>query len=167
MAREGLARPVLVGGGAVEFYTSGAVVSGDFDLVTPNDAALERALLEQGFRREDCPGHLLRGYYHPDLAIGIEVVGSRLLDGNADRSRVKLVSIDEQSHVEIISVEDMIADRLAQFVSSGRRDRSMLDQALMLFRVASGIDENYLMKRIKEETSSELDLDFLKQMAES
>jgi hypothetical protein len=30
----GYARPVLVGGAAVEFYTGGAVVSGDFDVVT-------------------------------------------------------------------------------------------------------------------------------------
>ncbi len=29
----GHARPVLVGGAAVEFYTGGAVVSGDFDVV--------------------------------------------------------------------------------------------------------------------------------------
>ena len=31
----GYPRPILVGGAAVEFYTGGAVVSGDFDIVTP------------------------------------------------------------------------------------------------------------------------------------
>jgi len=34
VVEEGYERPVLVGGGAVEFYTSGAIVSGDFDVVT-------------------------------------------------------------------------------------------------------------------------------------
>ena len=35
MARQGLSRPVLVGGAAVEFYTLGAINTGDFDLCSP------------------------------------------------------------------------------------------------------------------------------------
>jgi len=41
-------RPVLVGGAAVEFYTGGAITSGDFDVVTAADLALEKALVVQG-----------------------------------------------------------------------------------------------------------------------
>jgi hypothetical protein len=39
--------PVLVGGGAVELYTGGAVASGDFDLVTPREQPLVAALFRE------------------------------------------------------------------------------------------------------------------------
>jgi hypothetical protein len=39
----GFERPVLVGGAAVEFYTGGAVASGDFDVVTALTAHPTRA----------------------------------------------------------------------------------------------------------------------------
>jgi hypothetical protein len=82
VVQDGYSRPILVGGAAVEFYTGGAVVSGDFDIVTPAEDALQRALLAEGFRKEDRPGWLLRGYYHPELAMGVEVVGRALFDVN-------------------------------------------------------------------------------------
>lgn len=66
----GFARPVLVGGAAVEFYTGGAVVSGDFDIVAGSLGPIEAALIELGFVRENRQGHLLRGLYHPALLIG-------------------------------------------------------------------------------------------------
>lgn len=37
----GLNPPILVGGGAVELYTQGAVNTGDFDLVSTQQSALE------------------------------------------------------------------------------------------------------------------------------
>jgi hypothetical protein len=47
MARAGFERPILVGGGAVEFYTAGGVVSGDFDIVTPTSGELDLAFLKR------------------------------------------------------------------------------------------------------------------------
>lgn len=162
MLRQGLEPPILVGGGAVEFYTSGAIFSGDFDVVTASEEAFERAIVAEGFRREDRSNRLLRGYYHPELVIGIEIVGSRLLDGNADRSRISMVTIGPDSKVAIISVEDIIADRMGQFSSSRQGVREMLDQAAALFNLASEMDENYLDARIRQETSGQFDLAFLK-----
>src|SRR5882724_9171336 len=78
VVEQGYERPVLVGGGAVEFYTGGAVVSGDFDVVTDAQTVFEAALVELGFKREDRRGRLLRGLYHPMLDIGIEVVSGSL-----------------------------------------------------------------------------------------
>jgi hypothetical protein len=154
--------PILVGGGAVEFYTSGAIFSGDFDIVTTNSEAFERALLAEGFCKEDRPGRLQRGYYHPELTIGIEIVGSRLLDGNADRSRISLVSVSNQSKVAIISIEDMIADRMGQFSSTPQGVKEMLNQAVVLLNLAPHLDEQYLDERIRKETSDLFDLTFLK-----
>jgi hypothetical protein len=162
MIEHGFEPPVLVGGGAVEFYTSGAIASGDFDIVAANDTALESALLREGFRKEDRAGRLQRGYYHPELAIGIEVVGAQLFDGYGDRSRILLVRLNDQSQVAIVSIEDLIADRMGQFCSSPQRVGEMLEQALRLLELAGSIDEAYLDERIRYETSGELDLAYLK-----
>src|SRR5688572_9363723 len=83
LRHSGAALPILVGGAAVEFYTGGSVTTGDFDLVAPDQDATENALVEVGFRREDRPGHLSRGLYHPQLNIGVEVVSGRFFDGLA------------------------------------------------------------------------------------
>jgi hypothetical protein len=50
--RRGAPRPVIVGGGAVELYTGGAITSGDFDLVGVREEIVGEALVEVGFRRE-------------------------------------------------------------------------------------------------------------------
>jgi hypothetical protein len=80
---QGYTRPVLVGGAAVEFHTGSAVTSGDFDFVSPSQTAFEEALISYGFRREDRRHHLLRGLYHPDFGLGVEVVSGSLFDGAA------------------------------------------------------------------------------------
>lgn len=63
----GYERPIIVGGAAVEFYTGGAVASGDFDVLTAGQKELEAALLHRGFVRPSGPGVLTRGLYHPQL----------------------------------------------------------------------------------------------------
>jgi hypothetical protein len=154
-------RPVIVGGAAVEYYTGGAVVSGDFDIVTAAETTLVEALLNQGFRTEDRAEHLLRGYYHPDLAIAVEIVGRSLFDGNADSSRVVVVQITEASDVAMVSVEDLIADRMGQFASTSEGVKAMLDQAIKLYQFAQYIDEPYLDARIRTETLGSFDLKYL------
>ncbi|GGB52134.1 hypothetical protein GCM10011505_36450 [Tistrella bauzanensis] len=57
----GIARPVLVGGAAVEFYTASHFVSGDFDIVIPSQAKLEAVLREMGF---ETPRDGTRGLHH-------------------------------------------------------------------------------------------------------
>jgi hypothetical protein len=104
----------LVGGGAVEFYTGGAVVSGDFDVVTDAQQIFEAALVDLGFRREDRPSHPLRGLYHPTIGIDVEVVGGLLFDGPSDRARIRLVDVGAGNRVAIAALEDMIADRMGQ-----------------------------------------------------
>ena len=61
MAASGLGRPVLVGGGAVEFYTGSAVMTGDIDLTSPIQPELEEEMQRFGFIRPTGPGKSLRG----------------------------------------------------------------------------------------------------------
>ena len=121
VAAQGLPVPVLVGGAVVEFDTAGHLHSGDFDLVSNADEAFAQALLAVGFRREDRRGHLLRGFYHPDLSIGVEFVSGAYFDGHGDRSRIRVLAMPE-GKILLAATEDLIADRLGQWVASNRRD---------------------------------------------
>lgn len=166
LRRQGLSVPVLVGGGAVEYYSAGAIMSGDFDVVAANEDAFEGALQALGFLRENRAGRLQRGYYHPDLAIGVEIVGRSLFEGKADQARIKVVEFSDDSSVLVVAPEDLIADRMAQFASSPQGVKDMLEQAMALLLLAKEVDEAYLDKRIGEETSGEYDLAFLKNAVE-
>lgn len=128
-------------------------MSGDFDVVAADADQFNAAMLAQGFQREDRGGRLLRGFYHPDHPrYGFEMVSGALFDGRADRGRlVRLVIGEGGAAVALPSVEDMIADRLGQHAAGGRSDASRLLQAKALFALATGIDDDYLRRRIVEE----------------
>ena len=151
MAARGLSRPVLVGGGAVEFYTGSALMTGDIDVASPAQDAFEQELRKLGFVRPSGAGHSLRGWVHPDLGLGFEVVASIPMDGSADSSRIRLVQpIGETAWFRVLSVEDMIADRMGQFASGTAPE--MRGQAQALFRLYPDVDRDYLERRIREET---------------
>lgn len=150
--KRGIKPPILVGGGAVEFYTMSAVVSGDFDLVGVYEENLHEALIEAGLEQYKDKGALIKYWVHKDTDIAIEFVGSRLMDGLTNRSFIQTVQIgpDEGQEVFILPIEDLIADRLAQY-DSNKISTDMLEQARILWRVAPEIDLVYIEKRISEE----------------
>jgi hypothetical protein len=159
MVEQGLGAPVLVGGGAAELYSGSAINTGDFDVVTGFQEAFGEALLREGFQRPIGPGHAPLGWHHPELKLGFEVVSSTLLDGLADRERVRLFSFAEDGWVAVISVEDMIADRMGQYASGTAPE--MLDQARTLFALYPDADLDYLERRIREETLNDHGIDDL------
>lgn len=148
--KQGGKPPVIVGGAAVEYYTAGNIVSGDFDIIYENLALLSDALVSQGFVQEDRLGHINRGFYHPTLLTAVEVVSGPLFDGKTDEERLALVPIDDGS-VIVPPIEDIIADRLAQYEASICRDNEMLEQARILLKLAENLDRDYLFKRLNDE----------------
>lgn len=156
MAAGGFEAPVLVGGGAVELFSTSALATGDFDIVTGAQPAFEQALREEGFVRPSGAGIATRGWIHPDLALGFEVVSSVLLDGLADRDRLLRIDLGEDGSVAILSVEDMIADRMGQFASGSAPE--MIDQARVMLALNREIDRDYLDRRIAEETMGEFSI---------
>lgn len=151
MARRGLPRPVLVGGGAVEFYTGSAVMTGDMDLTTPAQPELEEELQKLGFVRPSGVGQSTRGWVHPDLGLGFEVVGDSPMKGTPDEVRIRLVMpVDGEPAIRLLSIEDMIADRMGQYASGTARD--MLGQARQLYPLVSAANRDYLDGRIRTET---------------
>jgi hypothetical protein len=162
MAARGLSRPVLVGGAAVELWTSSEVVTGDFDFVTENQAVFEEILQTKGFEKPGGIGMLQRGLHHAELLIGVEVVSGRVFDGNVPDDRLVMVSFDTGSLV-VISVEDAIADRMGQYASHEASNEEMLGQAVTLLRIAVEIDRDYLDRRIRVETLNSYGLKFLEE----
>lgn len=160
MKRRGLLAPVLVGGGAVEIYSNSAINTGDFDIVTPSQAELEEELQRHGFVRPSGSGRATRGWVHPGLQLGFEVVSGTLLDGMAERERVRLIDCGADGEVCVISVEDMIADRMGQYASGTARE--MLGQARALFILHPDSDLDYMERRIRYESAGEYGVSDLK-----
>ena len=96
--------PVLVGGAAVEFYTHGAYTTKDIDMVAPGGPALKELMTRLGFAR------IGKDFIHEGLRIYIEFPSAYLARGET----VQNVTIDD-THVEIISLEDLIVDRLCAY----------------------------------------------------
>lgn len=153
MEEQGYGSPVLVGGAAVEIYSNSAVATGDFDIVTAWQAEFETNLRALGFTRPTGAGVATRGWVHPELALGFEVVSSTLFSGLADRNRVRLLDLGEDGVAAIVSVEDVIADRVGQYASGTASD--MLDQARALLRLHPEVDFGYLDERIRYESAGD------------
>lgn len=160
MVARGLSRPVLVGGAAVELYSVSAIATGDFDIATPRQAEFEAELRSHGFIRPSGAGIATRGWIHPELALGFEVVASTLLDGLADAARVRLIDVGDAGRIALIALEDIIADRMGQYASGTARD--MLAQARALFQLYPDADMTYMDRRIKEESCGEYGVETLR-----
>jgi hypothetical protein len=151
MAARGLPRPVLVGGGAVEFYTGSAVMTGDIDVTSPVQPELEEELQKLGFVRPSGPCKSTRGWIHPDLGLGFEVVGNSPMSGSFSPTKLAMVApVEGSPDLVVLSVEDIIADRMGQYASGTARQ--MLGQARDLYNLPIEFDRDYLDRRIREES---------------
>jgi hypothetical protein len=151
MHERGFQRPILVGGAAAELYSLSTVTTGDFDICTLRQEEFEEELGKLGFVRPSGAGAMLKGLIHPDLKLGFEVVAEVPMDGNVDAAHVRLVEpIGETALFRVISVEDLIADRMGQYASGSAPDRR--DQARLLLALNSSVDRDYLERRIREES---------------
>lgn len=72
-------------------------------------------------------------------------------DGLTDGPRLEVAIIDAATRIVFPPVEDLIADRLAQYESDPANEVSRLDQARQLFALAEFIDQDYLRKRVSDE----------------
>ena len=99
--------PVLVGGGALEFYTAGGYATHDMDLALSHGPDVDAAFAALGFRKEG------RFWYHADLDLVFEAPAPAGLPGE-DAPRTE-VSVDGL-RVVVIGVEDLLIDRLRAWV---------------------------------------------------
>jgi hypothetical protein len=143
--------PVLVGGAAVEFYTQGGYSTSDIDMVTEGGRDLINVMEELGFER------IGKDFINSSLKIYIEFPGSAL--GPSERySKIKI----GDKYLKIISVEDLIIDRLCAY----KFWQSMIDgvNALLLLELAE-IEDFHLKQRAKEEDVLDV-LDYVQKIKE-
>jgi len=112
-------RVVLVGGAAVEVYTSGAYVTGDVDLIGEREF-LSPFLDAAGFRRVD------RLFLREDLELAVDVVG---LDQRPGETNIELEIHGYK--VLTVSVEDAIVDRL--LAAEYWKSKTDWEQAVLLY----------------------------------
>ena len=99
--------PILVGGGALEFYTAGGYATKDMDLALPAAPEVDAAFAELGFEKEG------RYWYHIDLDLLFEAPAPAGLPGEeAPRTEVEIDGL----RVVIIGIEDLLIDRLRAWV---------------------------------------------------
>ncbi len=161
MAEKGYGRPILVGGAAAELYSTSALTTGDFDICTPLQSELEAEMQNHGFIKASGPGAMTKGWIHPELRLGFEVVARVPMDGSVDEAHIRLVRpIGEDTRFRVISVEDLIADRMGQYASGTARDR--IDQARILLSLHPDADFDYLERRIREESFGDYGVEDIK-----
>ncbi len=153
MKVRGFLAPVLVGGAAVEIYSLSAINTGDFDISTGAQDTFEEILQAHGFIRPSGAGMATRGWMHAELKLGFEVVSSTLLNGMAERERTILLDFAPDGEVAVLSVEDIIADRMGQFASGTAQE--MREQARQLFILHNDADLGYMDARIKFESGGD------------
>lgn len=96
-------RPVLVGGAAVEIYTRSAYTTFDLDFVAAETDELGPTMRALGFEREG------RHWVERDLGVVVEFPSATLAPAQAESMEV------DGRRLSVISVEDLIVDRLASW----------------------------------------------------
>ena len=135
----GWSAPVIVGGYAVQYYTSGNYPTLDIDLVGASEPVAQ-VLESWGFLREG------RHWYDAELKFAIEVPGGQLDPHEA--ARVFGVRVEGVT-AYILGIEDLIIDRLNACVHW--KDAESCRWARTMLLTASELDEAYLQERAEAE----------------
>ena len=131
-------RAIVIGGLAVEFWTHGAYSTTDIDLYLPHGPAVDHLLAELGFQKQG------RHWIVPEHDLFVEAPASF----PAESEELAEVTLRSGYKVLLLSCEDVLIDRLHQFVSGGHRE--VASQALSLLRVED-LDRKRLEARAAEE----------------
>jgi len=136
-------KPVLVGGGALEFYTQGSYTTVDVDLVVQGRDSAKKILSKMGFRR----GLGQKSWYSESLELSVEIPDDTLA-GSMDR--ITVVELEDDLTAYVIGVEDLIVDRLNAYKHWKSLNDGQWAMATMLIHM-DDIDFAYLKARAREE----------------
>lgn len=136
-------KPILVGGGALEFYTQGSYMTLDVDLVIQGRDQAKRVLDEMGFKR----GIGEKSWYSEELDLSVEIPDDTI---NGSLDRVTVVEMDDDLVAYVIGIEDLIIDRLNAYKWWKSLSDGQWALACLTIHIDS-IDYEYLRGRAKEE----------------
>lgn len=134
----GAGRPILVGGGAVEFYTCVRFATGDLDIVAPDSEACKTVLGSLGFEQPPKSRHLV----NKGIAALVEIHGTELFKGEQP---VELIY--RKVPLLIASPEDCVAERLASYRRHGS-SLDLLNAFLILYHHRDRIDAEHIQARV-------------------
>jgi len=140
LEKEGL-KPVVVGGCALEFYTTGGYATGDIDIIFSDNRLLDEKLSLWGFKK------IGRHWINEELDLYIESPASQL--DSEENKRLTTVEI-EDLRVYLISLEGLILDRLKAYVHWRSEDDGYWAKEL-IFMYRDKLEMPYLKKRAKNE----------------
>lgn len=151
VVRRGGKAPIVVGGEAVEIYTQGSYTTGDIDIKSPLEIT-KSVLKEWGFSKKG------RTWFNEALDIYIDWLGASLDEGQEAEERVSTIWIARGLEIKVISIEDLVIDRLNAAKYWGDVDSLMWARALLDIKKRSGerIETKYLRRRAKKEGITDL-----------
>jgi hypothetical protein len=128
---------IIVGGSAIEVYTSGRYSSADIDIVTPRTRAV-KVVESWGFAPNG------RVWRRKDWGIDVDLVGPDFAG-----SRQKIETIETPyGPVRLAGVEDLLVKRLAElkhWPTTAKWRKSLIEQIeLLVAEYADEMDEDYL-----------------------
>lgn len=151
ITKRGGSFPIVVGGEAVEIYTQGGYTTGDIDIKSPKELS-EQILSEWNFIKRG------RVWFNKELDIYLDWLGESLDEGKEAEERVNTIIIDKGLEIKVISIEDLIIDRLNAVKWWSDTDSLMWSKVLIEVkkRLNEKIDTAYLKRRAKAEGIEDL-----------
>ena len=151
IVRRGGKSPIVVGGEAVELYTQGSYTTGDIDIKSPREMTTS-LLKEWEFIKRG------RTWFNKELDLYVDWLGASLDEGREAENRVNTIRVEKDLEINIISIEDLVVDRLNAAKWWGDVDSLMWARVLIAIkrRATGAIDLPYLEKRAKKEDIADI-----------
>jgi hypothetical protein len=132
-------RMAIVGGSALEIYTTGDYVSQDIDIIAEDIPKVEAVLRTWGFRK--------KGMYweNPVYAKSVQIVG-RFDSGSRQRN---VVVSTKYGPIRLASMEDIIWKRTYE-ARGWNRPEALDEAALLVRRFSDRLDWEYISRKAKE-----------------
>jgi len=148
---EGCPPPVLVGGSAVELYSMGGYASLDMDL-TGDENFIARFARSLGLENDVMYPNV---FFSKEKNLILDLRGKLDIDGAEERKRA--LNLGDNLTVVVISLEDIVVDRLVGYKWGGHHPSRHI--AELLIRVNQGSIDTELLRQIagNEDVSAELE----------
>ncbi|WP_088003407.1 hypothetical protein [Gottfriedia solisilvae] len=124
LEKNGVTKPIVVGGLSLEIYTSNNYTTYDIDFVLSGRDKAGEILTNLGFNQSG------KDWYHPKLGISVEIPDNSL-DG--DESKVTKLDVGNR-YIYLISIEDILIHRLQSAVATNNQvDREWGFRLLVIY----------------------------------
>jgi hypothetical protein len=163
----GASDPVLCGESAVELYTGGLWATDDLELYVLQPRLMTAELFGVGFRWTHHPRHAVRGLWHPELRIRVELIDDRAPLGPAALANLLTVAMSVErvervgTSLKVIGIEDVIAEQVTSWrtrrvPSAQATTRIQTLIALARRGIGGPFRTGYLQRRFAHDTGGEV-----------